>query len=251
MDSLVKKLIVLFLFPALLWGQQVKVNPTDGHSYAVTELEALTTVKAVQGDYRQRAFTVSEKTVLFSGPESTTLSDLIASGIVAQGFGPELYTTATAASDPNGNEADAITGINEFGLNGTGANVLESQGAVKDVGSFSVHADANDTPTSLWRIWWDLEAAPFNLIDGDEVKLSYRARHNGIAGASGVVKSFLATTIAGTTTELISLSVTDITFQTVDVEYTHSNDTRYLNFREFTSQNDGGIYFDNFSVRKK
>ncbi len=52
----------------------------------------------------------------------------------AEELGSELYATANAASDPNGNEADAITGwISNY-------DTFESTGADKSTGSYSLHA---------------------------------------------------------------------------------------------------------------
>ena len=52
-------------------------------------------------------------------------------------YGPELHTDANAASDPNGNEADATTGWTQTGLD-VGSNVFESQSSVVNTGTHGI-----------------------------------------------------------------------------------------------------------------
>ena len=57
----------------------------------------------------------------------------------------ELYVVSNSVSDESGNEADAIVGWNELGLNGTGSNVFESQ-VENYSGDYAFRIEANDTP---------------------------------------------------------------------------------------------------------
>jgi len=160
---------------------------------------------------------------------------------------PELHTNANAASDPNGNEADATTGFSQTGLD-QGANVFASQGIVKNTGSYAIEANSNDTPTANAGFYADLEAAPFNLVDGKEYKLSFSARH---VGSGGIWRFHLASIPLGTVpTMLLSLSSADTTFQAVEHTFTYSSEIRYINSKERNITSDGGVYFDNFSVKE-
>ena len=163
-------------------------------------------------------------------------------------YGPELHTFANAASDPNGNEADAITGWSENGLNGTGANVFESQSGVVNVGTYSFHADCTDTPTISAGIYIDLQAAPFNFVNGEEGKVSLDVRH---VGAGGGWRAALGASPAGLDGWFVTIGVSETTFQELEHEWTHDADHRYLLFTEGSSGNDGGLYVDNISVKKK
>ena len=164
------------------------------------------------------------------------------------GFGPELYTLANAASDPNGNEADAITGWSEFGLNGVGANVFESQGVIKNAGSYSLHTDAEDTPTNLARIYIDIELAPFNFVDGEKGVITFDMRHIGGSGATW--RAYFSNTSSGVTNLVASVTNVVVTFQSIEYEWTHDNNHQYFLVRESGSGNNGGIYLDNISIRK-
>ena len=178
--------------------------------------------------------------------EFTTLNGL--AGRLKQAvirLAPDLHTSANAASDPNKNEADATTGWTSVNLSG-GANVFESQGAVKYTGSYSLHSDADDTPTDEARFYIDLEA--LGVEDMDRCRLSFAVRHIGSGGAWRVNLG------AGTTTQSTyvqkDLTSSDITFDLVEYEWTHDGTYRYFIVGEYSGTNNGGVYFDDFSVKK-
>ncbi len=164
-----------------------------------------------------------------------------------QQLGVELHTNANAASDPNGNEADATTGFTSIGLDGTGNNVFESQSSVVNTGSYAIEANANDTPTGAARFYVDLNAAPFNAVNGKRYKISFDSRHVGTGG--GWVASLAAASNQLQNTFLTKTSV-DTSYETIIYEWTHTLDHRYFNFRENNGSNDGGVFFDNFSVKE-
>ncbi len=189
--------------------------------------------------------------------EAGANSDSLATGaysmeldvVAYEEYGDELHTTANAASDPNGNEADAITGWTSAGLNGTGSNVFESQGAVKNNGSYAFHIDANDTPTSNAAVWVELDAAPFNLSPGDEVKISFNARHIGSGGtwSIGIYTSQVGAPVIGET-----FNNTETSFRSVEWTFTFASPThKYFQLIESNAPGDGGVYADNISVKKK
>ena len=145
-----------------------------------------------------------------------------------------------------GGETNATTGWTQVGLD-AGANVFESQDSVKNVGEFALHTDANDTPTANCEIYVDMQAAPFNISNGDVVRLSYDRRHIGSNDRWG---AHLSSSIGGTTNEIEIILNTEITFTSKVYYWTHTANHRYLNFRERGINNNGGIYLDNKSVRK-
>lgn len=172
--------------------------------------------------------------------------------VVAQysGYGPELYTTANAVSDPAGAEADAITGWNPIGLNGTGSNVFESQSSEVNTGSYAFHANSNDTPTALARayITAPLTNPPLYLVNGDEVKISFSARH---VGTGGDWRIGLGAASTGADHAIAELTSSDITWQDYELEFTYDSTYTYFAMCENSATNDGGVYLDNLSFRKK
>ena len=169
---------------------------------------------------------------------------------ISDEYGSELYTLSNAIADPNGSEANSITGWNESGLNGTGSNVFESQGSVVHTGSYAFHFNSNDTPTATARIWIDLEAAPFNFTNGEEGKITFNVRHVG-GGSNVPWASYLAVADTAATNLIVNVPETQTTFQSVSYEWTHDANHRYFNFRENNGTNEGGLYLDNLSIKKK
>lgn len=151
-------------------------------------------------------------------------------------YGPELHIDANAASDPNGNEADATTGWTPASLSGTGSNVFESQSSVKSVGSYALYADCNDTPTSIARF-----DKTFTVENGATYNIRYNRRHVGTGGNW----QFQANSI---NQDLIETAET--TFTSISVNVTATSTSMACRFVEFSGTNDGGIYMDNFSIRK-
>ena len=170
----------------------------------------------------------------------TTETDFLLD-MVNLAFGPELHTSANAASDPNSNEADATTGWTPTNLTGTGANVFESQGAVKNTGSYALHSDANDTPTSGAMFHKD-----FTVDAGGTYNISYYRRHIGSGGTWRMQAN------NGDGLDLIdTILVGEITFTELNTNITMvSGTTLQVAFQEGSGSDDGGIYVDNLSLRK-
>ena len=157
-------------------------------------------------------------------------------GAAAARYGPELIVAANAASDPYGNEADAVAGWVQTGLD-AGANVFESQGVVKNVGSYALHSDADDTPTSGAQF-------RYGLTDMDitsEYKIEFDWRHIG-TGARWSLQ-------VGDNINNESVENTDTTWAHVNTTFTPTGGIVTVLFRE-TGANDGGIYLDNISIKK-
>jgi hypothetical protein len=157
--------------------------------------------------------------------------------------GTELHTSANAASDPNSNEADAITGWDQAGLTGTGANVFESQGAVKDVGSYAFHMDSNDTPTSNAGISRDITG----LDDGIFINWSGRAEHSGIGDHwnAGIGSSSVGLVIRN---QQFILS-TSTSFIDIGGVFKKDSDADFITINE-RGNNSGEVYADNISYQQ-
>jgi hypothetical protein len=163
-------------------------------------------------------------------------TSLAAIEYLEEAYGPELHDDANAASDPEGNEADATTGWTPTSLSGTGSNVFESQGAVKDVGSYSIHANSNDTPTNGAKF-----VKTFTVEDGENYICTFRWRHVGAGGGwRSLVNAVQVDAIASVNTDFESGSITE----------TASGVTMVVQFEEYSETFDGGIYMDNLSFRK-
>jgi len=162
-------------------------------------------------------------------------------------YGLELNTNANAASITN--EANATTGFTGVFLTGTGANVFESQGTVKAAGSYALHSDANDTPTAHARFYTDLNAAPYSLTAGKTYVISVSARHIGTGGTWNIRLSN-ASDFNTNVTNIASITVAAVTFTTYTLTFVHSANTRYFGAKETNGTDNGGIYFDSFSIKQ-
>jgi len=162
------------------------------------------------------------------------------------GYGPELFTLLNAASLIN--EANAITGFSEEGLNGAGANEFISQGVEVYNKSYALKTDANDTPTGNCRIYIDLQAAPFNFVNGEEGRIIFYSRH---IGSGSTWKAGFGSNSLGLITELMDIYSANVTWLKYNHDWVHDGNFRYLIYREASAQNNGGIYLDAISIRKK
>lgn len=162
--------------------------------------------------------------------------------------GAELHADANAASDPNTNEADAITGYTIVAGLDLGSNVFESQGGTKDVGSYALHADANDTPTSDAGFYKDVET-DWSLALGRMYTMSFRWRHIG-SGDQWFAKLGPSANAGGLDqVDFGDVFSTDTTFQDGGGTFEHTASTKYLVFKEAFNNNNGGVYVDNLSCK--
>lgn len=150
--------------------------------------------------------------------------------------GRELYFIPNAASDPNGNEADATTGW--VATNST----LTSDGAVKNVGSFSIkHVSTQNNSRSSFNLDTNID-----LVDGKRYRITFDARHTGTGGDNKIH----LTDSAATRTLLASLTSADTTFQSFSTEFTHDDDSNFLQAIDNSGTDDGGVYIDNISIKQ-
>jgi len=151
-------------------------------------------------------------------------------------YGPELHTDANAASDPNGNEADATTGWTPTSLTGTGSNVFESQSSVVNTGTYALYADCNDTPTGGARF-----SKTFTVENGSNYKVTFKWRHVGVGANWNVAINSIG---------VLAITNTQTIFESFSHEFTATSTSATVQFGESNPSNDGGIYVDNLSFRK-
>lgn len=158
------------------------------------------------------------------------------SASTAASYGPELHTTANAVSDPNGNETNGVAGWTEYALNGTGANVFESQSSVVHTGSYAFHANSNDTPAGSARIQYNA-----TVEIGETYLIQFYWRH---VGTGGIWKCMVESTTRG------QVSDSDTTWTLFSWEETMIDTALRIQISEDSVASDGGVYIDNFSLRK-
>ncbi len=143
-------------------------------------------------------FTTSAPTTLVSG-----VSTLTNSGVITPTLGSEFYTTANAASDPNGNEANATTG---WFSQGSPAPTLSSDASAPNTGSYNIRLAYPGSGVSGSAYWaWTTTANTWFM-------LTYAAKwtghsSSGIYGGNMVPALYPATsslwanfTVSGRTT---------------------------------------------------
>ena len=218
------------------------------------DTEVLCTIKpTAEGEtyYYGNGVLTSLSASITQGDKATFSGSFEGSGelsAICDEYGSELYDHSNAIADPNGSEANATTGWTDVGLNGTGANVFESQSSVVNEGTYAFHFNSNDTPTSGARLYIDLEALGISV--DDEVKIEIDVRHIGTGGTWTVTRA-QQTNLTSGETSIQDISVGETTFQTIEVEYTQTANTRYFGFREASGTNNGGLYVDNLSIKVK
>jgi len=152
-------------------------------------------------------------------------------------LGPEKHTDANAASDNNGNEANAITGWTEQNLNGTGRNVFASQKEVKYKGKYALKASSQPTPTSGAEI-----TKEFTFSQGDVGYVKLAIRHIGEG------KAWLA--YPGYNTNAFIFSHLTTFRECVAYQPILTADPIEIRLAEASADNNGGMYLDDVSVRK-
>lgn len=163
------------------------------------------------------------RSFIFQGNDPTSTLNL----------GPELHTDANAASDPNSNEANATTGWS-ISLSNT---LLSSVASPIRTGSYAIYAENNTTPENGGGV----EKTFTGLDDGAAYMITCYWRHQGTGDdwaleVDGIEKGRVLNT--------------DTTYKSVSVQFTASGTTATVKFRERNATYDGGVYFDNLSLRK-
>lgn len=158
-------------------------------------------------------------------------------------FGSELNTQANAASI--GSEANATTGINNINT----LNSLASDGTAPHGGSYHVLADATTNPSANNGFNIDLASAPFSMTDGGRYFIRFWAKHIGSGDNWNCGHSNTSTGVAATTNHVIAITSAYTTYVEYGWELTYSSTYRYLVCTEAGANNNGGIYFDDLSIK--
>ena len=203
--------------------------------------------------YRSSTLVMSTEGVFTSLSKSGALSDSLVTGAYAleldadslgAGYGPELYVSDDAIADPNGSETNSVGDWGDININGTGSNVFQSQAVSKKEGSYAFEANTNDTPTGDARAYFDLSDI---LTDSTTYRMTFWSRHVGTGDKWGV---FLGATNNEKTNVIKELTNTDTFFTETTHEFTYSASYRYLVLHEYSFSNDGGMFFDNLSIKE-
>ena len=157
----------------------------------------------------------------------------------------EHHTSANAAADPYDNEADATTGwTGKYMTNG----VFESQSSIKNVGSYAFHANCESTPTSGCGIYIDFLVSPYEFENGDSIKIEFDARHIGSGGEWDFRLSPGSNLGAVGSISIQEFDNADTSFDHVSHSFKYNSNTRFFGAREWSRDNDGGVYLDNVSI---
>jgi len=166
---------------------------------------------------------------------------LVSSPCIDAGTGFGLTTGSTAVYDPRNSEADSTAGWSSVGV-----DVFESQSVAVSAGSYAFHTNANTNPTDLARVFDNIETG-CSLVTGRTYEVSFDARHVGTGGdwKIGLGNGFPMSE------DIVTLLSSDTSYAHYSLVFTFAAATsRYIYVREFSATNDGGIYFDNFSIRE-
>ena len=160
-------------------------------------------------------------------------------GTISGRYGAELHDDANAASDPNGNEADATTGWTN-----SGCSTFESAEVAGDTGTYSISAVSDSEDDGFYK---DI-GTDWSLVVGKTYLISFDARHSGSDGVWGM--GLGGNNGQTSTLNFDTLTSSDTTFASYSEIFIYSTSHRYFVCREASATNDGGIYFDNLSCKE-
>ncbi|KKM05276.1 hypothetical protein LCGC14_1755760, partial [marine sediment metagenome] len=158
---------------------------------------------------------------------------------------PELHVNANASADGiNSTETNGTAGFTNNGL-----LTFDSQTSQTNAGTYAMHFVANSDGD---RAYVDLSAAPFNIALGDHFIISFDIRHvgSGDAWVASLRSSNFGIALANEPTRLVDLINTETAWQTITNEFVATSDMVFLVIRENSGSDDGGVYFDNLSIKE-
>ena len=155
-----------------------------------------------------------------------------------QSVGPELMVVANAVSDSAGNEIGGIAGWTPTGL-GT-PNIFESQGSVVSVGVFAFKIDGNPVPTAGEQI---NIAAPVTTVLNDIMRFGFDFRHLGLGERWQFFRPNAGPQSVYLNPEWTEWNKMAYYFKAPGTEFSPR-------FQEKSTSNNGGVYLDNFSLKK-
>ena len=154
----------------------------------------------------------------------------------------ELNTQADATADNGGTEANSVGNW----TNRASLDVMQSQGVTVAAGSWALEFNANAVPAANCRATIDLNL--FNLEKDKEYRIKYRRRHIGSGGSWTIgMGDVPASHITNIDIETVLVSQIAFTITTYEFVYDGVNDVFIC--KEDNGPGDGGIYFDDFSVK--
>lgn len=154
-------------------------------------------------------------------------------------YGSELHTDANAASPSN--ETNATTGWTNNSVDTFESTSSDSP----DTGSYHLHISEAATGDSDCSIYKDI-GTDFSLNNGTKYFISFAYKHSGngnnwIGGFSDSTSSPVGNMYVGSSTT----TYTDYGFS-----FVYDSDHRYWIFKEYSADNDGEFWIDNFSIKE-
>jgi len=146
--------------------------------------------------------------------------------------GSEMHTDANAASDPNGNEADATTGWSVVGTPSTFASATEGT----ETGSYSIHCVV------------DANGEGFNKEFTTVANQLYRLKFDSKRGGGDAHRIDIG--VSGDFTSIYTQTgIANASFAETVVYFTASGTSTFIQFREAGGNDDADFYVDNLSLR--
>lgn len=237
---------VSFYLPVIGVGQTIDIGIGDTGSDGVFDRTSLT---VTDSGLHTLAFTATSIAhyVIFKTSSTinvtTTLRNECEKRTAEIITSAELHDYSNAAADPNGTEVNAITG---FAADGT-PNLTTT--TTSHTGTRSIRCETNTTPEANAGFSMDFDNASIGLVDGIRYVISFYTRHDSAGGRWDIV--YGGTGYQTTNTKIVSLTNVDTTFTGYIADFIHSTAlTQYLASFEKNGSNDGGVMFDNFSLRR-
>lgn len=154
---------------------------------------------------------------------------------------PSAYTAESIVAQKITGETNATTGWV------AGNNAVVSVSTTKDVGIWAIQAESNTTPTATANMSFDLNTIT-TATNIYRMTFSYRHVGTGDNWRAGIGSSATAHTYWNDPDPLNSV---ETTYEDRVVYWVQSDtDTRYFSLLEVNASNNGGVIFDNFSVKQ-
>jgi hypothetical protein len=143
--------------------------------------------------------------------------------------------------------AQKITGEYNATTGWTAANnaVLSVESVNVQAGSYALKVESNTTPTNEANIKVDLESL---YTEGNIYRVIINYRHIGTGGGWRVQMGLSGTSPSGWYSDVLYAG--DTTYKESTVYFTYSANFRYINARELSATNNGGVYIDNISIKQ-
>jgi hypothetical protein len=138
-----------------------------------------------------------------------------------------------------------LSGTNDGGVYVDALSITEVQ---VNHGNNAIHVEANDTPSVSARISTDLNAAPYNLVEGKRYVITLDAKHVGVGGIW--LLGMFPFSSGGGGVGVVNLSNTANAYQSYSKAWRHTSISQWFVAIENSATNDGGCFLDNLSIRE-